>query len=517
MRAKNYILMVAFFSGMSTMSLEIAASRLLAPYFGTSIFVWTNIIGIVLISLSIGYYYGGRLADEKATKELLSKILFLAGIFFASIIFIAPVIMKLSISAISSESFAIFYASLLGSAVLLVPPTLLLASVVPISLKLYYAEVRAENQTEIGRASGIIFAVSTVGSIIGTFLPALFLIPFLGTKGTIALFSFILVFISLFGLSKKFVFGAFFLFLVFSAFYSGEIKAKDENLVFAGESAHNYIRIGERNGIRYLELNEGYAYHSIYNPNSVFVNGVWDYFAVFPLVRKDAENAAILGLAGGTIAGQYERLFPYIGIDGVEIDGKIIEASEKFMRMRYANLKVHVNDARVFLEQNDTKYDIIIADAYKQPYIPFHMATKEFFDLTRSRLKEGGILAINVAATNENAKIARIIKNTIKSVYKNVYIFHPEGTLNYIIFASDEEIFPSDINMPVDLNLFQREHERLNEIVSEFRNNVREVEFDSSLGIFTDDKAPVELYTELMIFEYIKEGRAGEYAGLFEE
>jgi len=517
MRAKNYILLIAFFSGMSTMSLEISASRLLAPYFGTSIFVWTNIIGIVLISLSLGYYYGGRLADEKATKELLSKIIFLAGIFFALVIFIAPVIMKLSISAISSESFAIFYASLLGSAVLLVPSTLLLASVVPISLKLYYAEVRAENQTEIGRASGIIFAVSTVGSILGTFLPALFLIPFLGTKGTIALFSFILIFISLFGLGKKFVFGAFFLFLVFSAFYSGEIKAKDENLIFAGESAHNYIEIAERNGIRYLLLNEGYAYHSIYNPNSVFVNGVWDYFAVFPLVKKDAENAAILGLAGGTIAGQYERLFPSIGIDGVEIDEKIVKAAEKFMGMRYKNLRVHVNDARVFLEQNDKRYDLIIADAYKQPYIPFHMATKEFFELTRGRLNEDGILAINVAATSENAKIVRIMENTIKSVYKNVYIFHPEGTLNYIIFASDEEPDFDSLKMPESFNLSRKEHERLNDIVEEFRRSAKKIEFDNSLGIFTDDKAPVELYTELMILEYIKEGRAGEYASLFSE
>jgi predicted membrane-bound spermidine synthase len=496
---RTFLLITAFTSGMTIMALEMSASRLLAPYFGTSLFVWTNIIGITMISLSLGYYYGGKLVDKRPNPDLLFTVLLGTGIFSILIPFIAPVVMELSTVAIKKGNAGIFYGSLIGTVLLFAPPITALAGVAPFIVRLL-----GGNEKTLGFTAGRIFAYSTVGSIIGTFLPVLLMIPLLGTKKTILIFGVLLIFLGIFGLGRKKQSGLVVL-LLFSALFIGPARSAD-GVIHEKESVHNYIQVVEREGIRYLKLNEGYAYHSIYNPNSVKVNGVWDYFNILPLLNKDAESALIIGLAAGTVAREYRHFFPHIMIDGVEIDGEIIEAGNQYFDMKGANLESHHMDGRSFLSSTRKKYDVIVIDAYKQPYIPFHLTTYEFFTEIKEHLKEGGAIGINVASLTSDSKILLMLGNTMANVYKNVYVINPHGSLNHIIIASDADV-------SFDLRTSNPE---LMKIVSEVKEVYRQVAPAEDLIVLTDDRAPVEMYTDMMIFGYILSQDTREYTQLFE-
>ena len=484
----NLLLVVtAFISGMSIMALEMSASRLLAPYFGTSLFVWTNIIGITMISLSIGYYYGGRIADGKTDSKPMFRVLLGTGSFAVLIPFFAPIVMSVSQGAVSSGSAGVFYGSMLGTILLFAPPITALGGVSP-----YVIRLSTSGDGSYGTVAGRVFAVSTVGSILGTFLPVLLLIPIVGTKQTILIFGVALIVLGLIGLGKQGL-SLVALLLLFTTFLVGSARP-GEGVIFEKESVHNYIQVVEHSGVRYLKLNEGYAYHSIYNPGSVTVNGVWDYFNILPLLNRDAKDALIIGLAGGTVAREYRFFYPDLAVDGVELDSEIIKAGNTFFDMAGANLKTYNMDGRSFLKTTDKRYDIVIIDAYKQPYIPFHLTTQEFFTEVRSKLRDGGIVAINVATTGSDSKVQLMLENTLASVYENVYTLDVPNTLNSIIIASDKELFFE----------FSPENPVLESIASRTRGRVKKVEFDPAVLVLTDDRAPVEMYTDMMILDYIR-------------
>ncbi len=495
----GFLLATAFFGGMTIMALEMSASRLLAPYFGTSLFVWTNIIGITMISLSIGYYYGGRLADKDPRQALLYRAILSTGVFTVILPFAAPLVMRLSTGAVKTGNAGIFYGSLLGTVLLFAPPLTTLAGVSPFIIRL-----TATDRERSGFTAGRIFAVSTVGSIIGTFLPVLLLIPFLGTKKTILLFGALLIFIGLLGLGKKVWTGAAVLVLMLSLFIGAARPAQDA--IYEKESVHNYIQVVERGGVRYLKLNEGYAYHSIYNPDSVTVGGVWDYFNILPMLHKEPEDALIIGLAGGTIAREYRHFFPWIHVDGVEIDGEIIKAGETYFDMRGPNLESIHMDGRAYLSTTEKDYDIVIIDAYRQPYIPFHLTTREFFEEVKGHLREGGIVGINVASLSGDSRVLVMLENTMASVYQNVYVLSPTGSLNHIVIASENKLDFDISNEEVDLD----------RIIRQSRGRVQEIQFNEGLMVLSDDRAPVEMYTDIMIFKYIMKGDTARYTELFE-
>jgi spermidine synthase len=498
-RGQSFLLATAFISGMTIMALEMSASRLIAPYFGTSLFVWTNIIGITMISLSIGYYYGGKIADRRTEKGLLYSSLAATGAFTVFIPFIAPFVMSLSLKAIKTGNTGIFYGSLIGTVLLFAPPITALAGVTPFVIRL-----TGGDEVTSGYTAGRVFSVSTVGSIIGTFLPVLLLIPVIGTKNTILFFGVVLLFLGLTGLGKKKKAGLAVLILTL-AFFTGTAKP-GEGVIFEKESIHNYIQVIERDGVRYLKLNEGYAYHSIYNENSVTVGGIWDYFNILPLLNSDAENALIIGLAGGTVAREYRHFFPQIKIDGVEIDGDIIQAGRDFFDMAGPNLRAHHMDGRSYLSSVDKSYDIIIVDAYKQPYIPFHLTTLEFFSEVDEHLNKKGVVAINVASLSGDAPVLRMLKNTMAGIFEYVYVMTPQGSLNYLVIASQEEL-------SFDL---ESDNPALAEIAAQAKHRLEHVEFNSEILVLTDDRAPVEMYTDMMIFKYILTSDTREYTEIFE-
>lgn len=487
-----FLLAVVFAAGLAIMAVEMSASRLLAPYFGTSLFVWTNLIGMTMIALTVGYWWGGKLADRYPNERTLYSLLFGAGCYILLIPFMANPIMQFAIAAIDQRNLSVFLWSLFATIVQFFLPLMVLAMTAPFAIRICAREIRA-----MGTTAGSLYAIGNIGSILGTFIPALLAIPLIGTKRTIIVCGLLLVILGAVGLRKHVLHLASFIGILL-LFIGGPIKAT-AGMIYEGESPYNYIQVVEQHARRELRLNEGHAIHSIYDPRSVLVGGVWDYFLLFPLLKPENDAALIIGLAGGTVSRAYAAFYPSIRIDGVEIDPQILDVGARYFGLAaQQSLNPITADGRTFLKQTANAYDFIFIDAYKQPYIPFHLTTREFFAEVQAHLREGGIAAINVGASSPDAEILWLIANTMAAVFRHVQIIAVPQSLNFIVMASD---VPYDVGA-----LAGQRHANapLAALAQGLKGNIAQVQFNPALQVFTDDRAPVELYTEKMIVGYAR-------------
>ena len=499
----RFLLAVAFISGLAIMAMEISASRLLAPYFGTSIFVWTNIIGVVLVALSLGYYFGGKLADLIPRIDLLLKLIFVAGCLFL----IIPIIIKPLSSAINletlgfeSSSVIIFVSSLILATVLFSLPLFLLGMSSPFIIKLYLFE----KNDRVGELAGRITAVSTIGSILGTFLPALYFIPVLGTRATIYIFALILIVLGSLGFKKN-KFNSLFLLVLFVViyFFSRVQISNHPNTIYEDESAYQYISVRQDSaGTKYLLVNEGAGIQSIYNSQKVLTGFYYDYFNVLPYFINSVKPKEILiiGLCGGTIANQLSYFFPKeVEIDGVEIDPKIINVAKKYFAVNAAITKIYNSDGRMFLQNSSKKYDLIIIDAYAQElYIPWTLTTKEFWALVKDDLKSDGIMAINVNSVTPDSRLLKSISNTMASIFSNTYITPVNNSgINYILIAASR---PLDFSSLAGLTT----NKQLKDLALAYEEQTKKAAHDKNYMILTDDRAPVEFMTDRMALDYLR-------------
>lgn len=497
---KSFLLIIAFTSGMSIMAVEITASRLLAPYFGTSLFVWTNIIGVVMIALALGYYFGGKLADRQPKLGVILKLILIAGVIFLIIPWVTGALahfVSLGTATVDSASVVIFASSLFVTLILFAFPLVLLGMVSPFVIKLY-----SQHEKEIGTASGSVFAISTIGSIVGTFLPTLWLIAAVGTKVTITIFAVVLIVLTSFGLiiKKRYLLLLPLLLLPIIGISYVPIKAS-AGLVFEDESVYQYLQVIKEEDNNYLIYNEGGGVQSAYNENNILTGSMYyDYYAALPyLIDSDEKKALILGLAGGTISRQFDHYFAgEITIDGVEIDQKVIEAADKYFALRNDSLQVHNQDGRIFLQRTENKYDIIIVDAYqKQIYIPWTMTTREFWMEVKSKLTPTGVMAINVNAPAPDSQLLLAITNSIASVFDQTYVVKTGGedSWNYMIMASQNEL-------PLGLWPGLVPYPEIKSLAQEMSGNVEKVTYQAEEMILTDDQAPVEFLIDKMVVDY---------------
>src|SRR5256884_4364827 len=420
------LILLVFVAGASSLAVELAASRLLAPYFGTSLFVWANLIGLILLYLTIGYYLGGRLADRYPRPEVLYTLTISAAFLISLIPFLSKPILEWSQSSFATYSVGVFYGSLISVILLFAVPMILLGCVSPFAIRL-----RIERLGKSGRTAGQLYAISTAGSILGTFLPVLFLIPTIGTYRTSFTFAVALLFVSIVGLaSTRFESPASrrrrinrsllpLLLLIPMALsvltIQGPIKAAFGSngggvLITERESVYSYIQVVKVGDETRLILNEGVGIHSIYNPNSILTQGPWDYFMIAPyfnnppFTQNQVRKVAIIGLGGGTAVREFSAAYGPIPIDGVEIDSAIVNMGRQYFHMNEPNLHVVLQDGRYFLQTNSQKYDVVAIDAYQQPYIPFQLTTQEFFQEVRNHLTPTGVTVINAGRTGTDLR-----------------------------------------------------------------------------------------------------------------
>src|SRR5579885_3190987 len=190
------LIVLVFVAGASSLAVELSASRLLAPYFGTSLFVWANLIGLILLYLTIGYYVGGRMADRYPRPAVLYWLTIIASLMIGAIPFVSRPILTWSLTAFATYSVSVFYGSLVSVLLLFAIPMILLGCVSPFAIRL-----RIEQVGRSGHTAGLLYAISTAGSILGTFLPVLVFIPNIGTYRTFLVFAASLMIVSVIGLA----------------------------------------------------------------------------------------------------------------------------------------------------------------------------------------------------------------------------------------------------------------------------------------------------------------------------
>jgi spermidine synthase len=477
-----YIYLLAFFSGMCIMAVELCASRLVAPFFGTSTFVWTNIIGVIMIALSAGYVIGGRLADRKPKLDVLLKLLLAACAFLLLLPFVAfPIIRWLSslMENLDSSFSFIFFGSLSVIALLFSPPIVIMGMTSPFLIRII------AKTGHVGDSAGRIFAISTIGSVLGTFLPILVFIPNVGTGKTIVFFSAALFVVTALGFAgrKKILSGA----AVVPLLVPLPAVRETPGRIYATESAYQYIEVFDRGPYRYLVYNDAAGFQTVANKRSPLIgrNYYYDYYSLLPFALEDAgESALIIGLGGGVIANQLRYFHPKIAVDGVEIDPKVIEVARNFFALNSA-VGVFNQDGRIFVTLSEKQYDIVIIDAYtQQVYIPFHLTTVEFFTEVKTSLSGQGMVAMNISAARDDSPLIQSITNTLGVVFAHVYRFRIPHSSDNLVLASDKR---------VDFGLLGRAAgTELQEIADFSRRSFRESKYDDRFEPLTDDKAPIE-------------------------
>jgi spermidine synthase len=515
---RPYLYLMVFISGMTCLAVELSASRLLGNVFGTSNLVWACIIGLILIYLTAGYTLGGRWADRSPSPLTFYRILAWAGLAVGLIPVISRPVLRISAAAFDQLQTAVLFGSFAAVMVLFTIPITLLGTASPFAIKLALRDPR-----QTGKIAGIISATSTLGSFIGTFLPVLIFIPTIGTYRTFLLFSAVLLLTALGGLWlaggwRKLLPYLWMPVVVVLLFIFG-VRGTDKTppgLLYETESAYNYIQVLEIDGYRYLRLNDGQGVHSVYKPDQLNFYGPWEqvlvgpFFNAPPYARSRVQSMAIVGLAAGTTARQATAAFGPIPIDGFEIDPTIITVGQRFFDMNEPNLKAIPQDGRWGLEHSPNRYQVISIDAYRPPYIPAHLATREFFTLVRQRLTDDGVMVINVGRDANDRRLINALSSTIASVFPSIYVMDIPQTFNSIIYATVQPTQAS--NLEANLALLSQQADTpplLIESIQLAAANLRDAPPKAS--VLTDDLSQIEWITNGMILNFIFSGGVEQF------
>ncbi len=520
----RWLRILVFVAGVCSLSLEMCAPRLLGPYFGTSLFVWANTIGFFLLFLSVGYWLGGRAADRYPSARALCAITYVAALWIAILPWASHPVLEFSVASFTTLNAVQFYGSMLAVILLFAPPVTLLGFVSPFAIRLSVRGLRSA-----GHTSGGLYALSTAGSILGAFLPVLLLIPNLGVRRTLLATSVVLILASLWGLDLP---------LQLPQPIGERIRARwaaaipaivilvpllFPNLAPLGplkqiaglkeyqESLYNYIQVVQTpDGTYELVLNEGAAIHSVYNPHQLLTGEYWDYFLSAPYFNpgfqpRQLKRVAIVGLAGGTIAREFSAEYPGVQIDGAELDPAIVAVGRKYFGMTEPNLHVSIADGRTFIRKTTETYDVVVIDAFEQPYIPFQLTTKEFFEEIKAHMSPDGVLALNTGHTRTDHRLQQAFVNTLSEVFPSVYTFElPSPSINTEVMATMQ---------PTTLATYQKQltsASSTDATIGAVANETLPVGTTAHAvtggTVFTDDEAPIEQITDQLLLDYIENG-----------
>jgi spermidine synthase len=509
-QSNTYLYIAVFFSGLTSLAVEMASSRLLGNVFGTSNLVWASIIGLILIYLTLGYFIGGKWADRSPSYKTFYQILTWAALTIAIVPVISKPVLSVAANAFDALNLGILFRSFLSVLILLIVPVTLLGTTSPFAIRLAVKDSR-----EVGSTSGRIYAISTLGSFIGTFVPVLFLIPLIGTYRTFITFSAILMVTALIGLYRTsgwrttlpYLWMPLLVIALFIWGVRGAEKATPDQ-VYETESAYNYIQVLKQDGVFMLRLNEGQGVHSEYSPTQLDFHGPWEQVSVAPFFNappfspQQVKSMAIVGLAAGTSAREASAIYGPIPIDGFEIDPKIVDVGRKFFDMNEPNLNVIVEDGRWGLAHSTKRYQVISIDAYRPPYIPAHLTTREFFEIVRQHLTEDGVVVMNVGRAPGDRRLINTLGSTLLTVFPSVHVVDIPNAFNSILYATVQPT--QDDNLALNLMALTGKANMSPLLLDSMRLAVANLQPPPAPDIvFTDDKAPIEWITNNMVLNYL--------------
>lgn len=476
---------VSFASGYLIMAFELLGFRLFAPYFGYSIYVFGSLIGLILFSLSAGYYFGGYIGDRNVSPKRFFLMLLGAALYASFAGFAYTFILEYfarwgNIAGVLAATFVLFS-----------PPMLALAAVSP------YVIRSLSLKNGVGVSAGSISAVATLGSLAGTFLTSFYFLPEWGTRSTFALNVFLFVALSVIPLARRRAAYACFSLAALLP-WLGDIR--DPRVLYATDSAYTRIEVvdyGDFLGLRTDRVSGGIQSYRMKDgavPDGRFL--LYDLFAVGPAFAS-VNRALLLGVAGGVIPAVHERFGEIFPIDGVELDPKMAEVGRQYFHLdRLKTLSLHVADARSFLAQRGNAYDLIELDLFSgSAEIPFHLATREFFEATKARLASGGLLLMNLYDPSRRL-IRDAVLNTIASVYPYVFFVDLGTGSHFVLATADDSIAATLERGPVP-----ETREDLAPLVRLALNKKERFMFDASGLVLTDDRSSIERLSYRAIYK----------------
>lgn len=471
-------------TGAIVMAMELTAFRLYAPYFGNSIYVWGSMISVVMLALAVGYSLGGWIADRAATDAPLYLMVFASGVYQLAIVFVTrDLLLKL-------WRWGDFAGTVCATAVIFVPPMTALAMTSPFVIRLL---ARAGH---VGITVGGVFALSTAGSIAGVLGTSFWLVPRFGTRMTMEILCVASVLIGVAGLLTRWKAAAVLL-LSLALLWVAKAPVPPATIIWSGESAYNRILVLQKDGLRWLVLNDSRYSQTTEKIGSVTSGFYLDQFALGPLLLP-AKNLLVLGMAAGGSIQVTRAVDPQIEVDAVEIDPKVVELAGEFFALPQndTRLHVHIADARPWLAQQAGKWDLVHVDLFQGgPWVPFYLTTVEFFELVRSRMSDDGLLLVNVLDKSASRELLGAIGATLQQVFPSVEEL-PTEKGNYILFAFAKHRGLADtVERLADNSRPDWERELAGKAAIQLK------EFSAPLGavIFRDDQAPVEQLTHRML------------------
>ncbi|MFN8490747.1 MAG: fused MFS/spermidine synthase [Caldilineaceae bacterium] len=516
----KYLSFLVFTAGAATLGVELSASRLLEPAFGNNQIVWAALIGMILFYLAVGAWVGGKLADRFPHRRGLEMTITFGALGVAVVPLLSPHVLRWAATGLDTFDVGLLLGALVAVLLLFSVPIILLGTVSPWAVRLAVKEV-----AESGQTAGRLYAISTAGSLVGTFLPVLWLIPAYGTRWTFYLLALaLLVVVSIGSLRQThrwLPLLALLLVLLIallthpgSSIRSSWDDGANGKIIYEDESAYNYIAVRQWGPERHLKLNDGIGIHSVYHPQMLLSDGIWDYFLLAPLFNPPAvaanppKNLLLIGLAAGTISELYTKIYGALPITGIELDPQLIEVGRRYFNMNQPNLHPIAADGRRWLLQQpaNARWDIIAVDAYRPPYIPFHLTTLEFFQLVRSHLSDQGVLAINVGRTATDFALVDALSKTVSQVFPSVYLVDQPGPADNL----SNSLLVATVQ-PTQLTNFKHNVAALPAIQPlEFRHFAQTATQQAhgaapppNAAIFTDDHAPVEQIVHRIIWNFL--------------
>lgn len=448
------------------MVVELGAVRVLAPSFGDSTPVWTNVIGVILLALALGAFCGGWCADRGMGRRLLPIVLWISGAVVCIVPFLAPRVAGWILPEnlpLDRALPVLIEGSLAVGLLVFAPPILLLGGVSPVLIQLG----SRGHPDRVGRVSGIVYASGTIGSLAGTFLATHVLVPRLGIANAFLIGGAVLVLAGgiamfAFGLRGAVAFGLLFLAPAASRSVAAPppIWLDDgDELLAVRDSSYQRLSVvetreqvaGRDRTVRLLKINEGLdSFHSVWIEGTPFTNGrYYDSFALLPFLldsQRSAEPVRVLSL--GCAAGSIIRLLGHVlqgrmRAVGVDLDPEVIALGRRWFPLpegtRSAVRWVGGLDARVYVERADLQqeaFDLICIDTYRhQIYLPAHLASVEFFRAVEKRLRPGGIVALNVGDHAPDGPVLSAVAGTLAAVFPTVESFRIAGARNFLLFA----------------------------------------------------------------------------------
>jgi spermidine synthase len=453
--------------------------------------VWANIIGLTLAYLALGYWLGGRLADRRPEPRVLAAILLVAAAALAVTPFAARPLLRWAVHGVDAVAVGSVAGSFFAALALFAVPVTALGAAAPFLVRLALDSV-----AEAGRVAGRLYALSTAGSLLGTFVSALVSIPWAGTQRTLVGTA------ACVALGPALLAGgAWSLAPVAAAALLAVPPPQIKSAIFQIESEYQYIRVvSDGHGGRELELNEGVVTHSAWRPNTVLTGRYWDLFLMLPPLLEDPPRSMlVIGNAGGTIGRAYGRFYPRVAVDGVELDPELNRVARRYFGAGdNPRMRLIAADGRPFLERTHKRYDLIVLDAYRQPYVPFYLATSEFFRLAREHLRPGGAVALNVAATPGDHELSDAIGTTLLTAFPEAWRWRALR-FNDVLFALRSPVSRAGLERRA-----ARARGKVALLLPLFRSRLAPLR--SHGDPLTDDRAPVEWLTDRMILHEVERG-----------